>query len=99
MPDYATKKPHATSPEANAYQYVAVNRWVKFGQVTICEAPSHEKAKKLARLFNVAPRMADALSAADRVLFLLAGEVERLGFKAGKVPVKVKTALGMWRAV
>jgi hypothetical protein len=42
-------------------RYVAWQRIVKLGAVTICRCPSHEKAKKLARLFNAFPVMREAL--------------------------------------
>lgn len=43
------------------HRYIALDRVVMQGQVFICRAPSHEKAKKLARMFNAWPVVVESL--------------------------------------
>ena len=58
------------------HRYIALDRVVMQGQVFICRAPSHEKAKKLARMFNAWPVVVSALSEAE---FLFAHGVAAMG--------------------
>lgn len=68
MPDYATETEHARAVGNPATRYVAVNRAVMLGQVFICRAPSHEKAKKLAKILSAFPVLVEALRATRRQL-------------------------------
>lgn len=51
-PPFATDAEHKAAKGNPAHKFVAVDRVVMQGQVMICRAPSHEKAKKLAKMLN-----------------------------------------------
>ena len=52
-----------------------------------------EVAPEIVKLREQNAQLVEALEAADRVLFLLSDEVNKLGFGAKAVAVKVQTAL------